>query len=255
MDGASLVAVISIGMLGIMLYRQVGDHQRPAVHADKAEKIQEARVPPTVEPEATADVSEARTGTETAQVIVSTPESKTTTGSKQQVIKEPKRKERPVVPPPITEKATLGSVKEIETPKQPEVVKKPTEQPVPTESENQVASINKPIPLERRLIGLAISPTQTSINVKDKVSLTVKGKYSDGRDEIVAGVRWQSSNENIAEVNSKGVLEGKNEGKVEITASYAGVSTVYTVYIKGVEVEKPKDSGTEMRDIQRRILR
>ena len=91
--------------------------------------------------------------------------------------------------------------------------------------------------------------------MKDKVSLTVKGKYSDGRDEIVEGVRWQSSDENIAEVNSRGVLEGKKEGKVEITASYAGVNTVYTVYIKGVEVEKPKDSGTEMRDIQRRILR
>ncbi len=86
--------------------------------------------------------------------------------------------------------------------------------------------------------------------MKDKVPLTVKGKYSDGRDEIVIveGVRWQSSNGNIAEVNSRGVLEGKKEGQVEITASYAGVNTVYTVYIKGVEVEKPKDSGTPIRD-------
>jgi hypothetical protein len=147
---------------------------------------------------------------------VPTPESKTPTESKQQVIKEPKRKE-------------TASIK-----RQPEV---------------------PPIPPERRLIGLAIVPSQTSIKVKDKVSLTAKGKYSDGKDEIVAGVSWQSSDENVAEVNSKGVLEGKKEGQVEITASYAGVNTVYTVYIKGVEIEKPKDSGTQRRDIERRILR
>ena len=65
-----------------------------------------------------------------------------------------------MVAPPVTKKATPSKAKETEIPKQPEVVKKPTEQPVPTESENQVASINTteipPIPLERRLIGLAI---------------------------------------------------------------------------------------------------
>jgi hypothetical protein len=190
-------------------------------------------------------VSDARTGTETAEVIVSTPESKTTTGSKKQVIGETRRKERPVVPPPITKKATPRTVKETEIFKQPEVAKKSTEQPVPTESENQIASIKRPtevppIPPQRRL---AIVPSRTSIKVRDKVSLTVKVKYSDGKDEIVEGVRWQSSDGNIAEVNSRGVLEGKKEGQVEITASYAGVNTVYTVYIKGVEVEKPKDSG------------
>jgi hypothetical protein len=288
--GASSIAVISMGILGIMLYRQVGD-QRPAVHTDQTGQIQETRLPPTVGPEAKADVSKARTETETVEAVVSTPESKITAEGKQ-VIEEIERKERQVVPPPITDKATPTPVKKTEIPKQPEIAKKieprvppsitekttpravketeipkqrevekkSTERPNPTESENQIASIKKPtevppIPPERRLIGLAIVPSRTSIKVKDKVSLTVKGKYSDGRDEIVAGVRWQSSNEYIAEVNSKGVLEGKNEGQVEITASYAGVNTVYTVYIKGVEVEKPKDSGTEMRDIQRRILR
>src|SRR5262245_52473368 len=286
--GASSIAVISMGILGIMLYRQVGDHQRPAVHTDKAEQIQETRLPPTVGPEAKADVSKARTETETVEAFVSTPESKTAAGSKPQIIEEIERKERQVVPPPITEKGSpraakkteipkqpeiakkieprvpppitekvTPAVKETEIPKQPEVAKKSTEQPNPTESESQIASIKKQteVPTERRLIGLATSPTRTSINVKDKVSLTVKGKYSDGRDEIVAGVRWQSSNEYIAEVNSKGVLEGKNEGKVEITASYAGVSTVYTVYIRGVEVEKPKDSETPIRDTEHRFLR
>ena len=222
---------------------------------------------------------------------MSAPESKTTTGSKQQVIEETERKERqvvpapitekatptpvkkteipkqpevakktePKVPPPITEKATPRAVKETDTPKQPEVARKSPEQPNPTESESQIASIKKPteVPPERRLIGLAIVTSRTSIKVKDKVPLTVKGKYSDGKDEIVIveGVRWQSSDGNIAEVNSRGVLEGKKEGQVEITASHAGVNTVYTVYIKGAEVEKSKDSGTEMRDLRGRILR
>ncbi len=294
------IALISVLALYIVMSQspylgeKIVDPLRTAVHTDKAEQIQETRLPPTVGPEAKADVSKARTETETVEAVVSIPESKTAAGSKPQMIEEIERKERQVVPPPITEKAspravkkteiakqpevakkteatvpppitkkaTPSTVKETEIPKQAEVAKKPTEQPVPTDSENQIASINRqrevpPIAPERRLIGLAIVSSRTSINVKDKVSLTVKGKYSDGRDEIVAGVRWQSSNEYIAEVNSKGVLEGKNEGKVEITASYAGVNTVYTVYIKGVEVEveKPKDSGTPIRDTDRRILR
>src|SRR5262249_20181495 len=127
--GASFVAIISIGMLGIMLYRQGGD-QRLAVQTNQTEQIQETPLPPTVGPEAKAEVSKARTETESVEAIVSIPESKTAAGSKPQIVEETERKERQVVPPPITEKASPRAAKKTEIPKQPEVAKK-TEATVP----------------------------------------------------------------------------------------------------------------------------
>ncbi|MGE5304793.1 MAG: protein kinase domain-containing protein [Alphaproteobacteria bacterium] len=183
-------------------------------------------------------------------------------------------KRAPVPETPPVKKVTPEPIKAAETPKasdvpkykEPEPVKKAPE-PVKKEPETKVASIDKtalkppeappPPPPENRLVSLAIISAKRNINVKERVLLTVKGKYSNGNEnEILAGVRFESSDASIAAVNSRGEVEGKKEGKADVIARYAGVvSGVYTFYVKGPP-EKPKDqSGETLQEDRRRLLR
>ena len=160
----------------------------------------------------------------------------------------------------VTEKPKEADVQKY---KEPEPVKKAPE-PIKKEPETKVASIDKatlkqpetPLPPpENRLVSLAIISAKRNINVKERVLLTVKGKYSNGNEnEIMAGVRFESSDASIAAVNSRGEVEGKKEGKADVIARYAGVvSGVYTFYVKG-NPEKQKEDET-LQDERRRLLR
>jgi hypothetical protein len=142
------------------------------------------------------------------------------------------------------------------------------------ESETKIAAIDKaaikqpdkpavkqpdaPPPQENRLVSLAIVSAKRDINVKERVLLTVKGKYANGNEnEIVGGVRFESSDADVAAVNSRGEVEGKKEGKADVVARYAGVvSRAYTFYVKG-NPEKPQEeqAGERLQDQRRRLLR
>jgi hypothetical protein len=163
----------------------------------------------------------------------------------------------------VTEKAKPTDVEKTQ---KPEPVKKDLE-PVKKEPETKVASIDKsaikppdtppPAP-ENRLVSLAIVSSKKDISVKERVLLTVKGKYSNGNEnEIGAGVRFESSDSNVAAVNSRGEVEGRKEGKADVIARYAGVvSGVYTFYVKGnPEKEKEDQAGERLQDQRRRLLR
>jgi pullulanase len=112
-------------------------------------------------------------------------------------------------------------------------------------------------PPENRLVSLAIISAKRDINVNERVLLTVKGKYSNGKEnEIAAGVRFQSSDATVAAVNSRGEVEGKKEGKAEVTARYAGVvSGVYTFHVKGSPEKQKEDQTERLQDERRRLLR
>jgi hypothetical protein len=52
------------------------------------------------------------------------------------------------------------------------------------------------------------------------------GKNADGREiEIKDGVRWESSDERVATVNSKGEVIGQREGSVEIIARSGNIAS------------------------------
>ena len=179
----------------------------------------------------------------------------------------------PVPEAPPAKKVIQEQVKETEKPKETDTQKYKTPEPVKKEPETvkkepetKVASIDKaalkqpeiPPPPENRLIALAIISAKRDINVKERILLTVKGKYSNGKEnEIVAGVRFESSDATVAAVNSRGEIEGKKEGKAEVTARYAGVvSGIYTFYVKGnPETPKEDQSQERLQDQRRRLLR
>ncbi|TMB73634.1 MAG: hypothetical protein E6J54_05800, partial [Deltaproteobacteria bacterium] len=168
---------------------------------------------------------------------------------------------------PLTKKLVPEEIKVAEKPKEADLEKYKTPGPVKKESETKLASIDKPsikqpevspASPETRLLSLAIVSSKRDINVQERVVLTVRGKYSDGKEnEIGAGVRFESSDANVAVVNSRGELEGKKQGKAEVTARYADVvSGVYTFYVKGgAENQKADQSGEPLQDQRRRLLR
>jgi serine/threonine protein kinase len=82
------------------------------------------------------------------------------------------------------------------------------------------------VPPESNLLSLAIKSSRTEIAPKNRLSLHLMGKYSDGREkEMSKEVRWKSSDTKIATVNSRGEVLGQKEGRVNILARYANVTS------------------------------
>ncbi|MBI4524579.1 MAG: protein kinase [Deltaproteobacteria bacterium] len=113
-----------------------------------------------------------------------------------------------------------------------------------------------PIP---RLASLTVQAEKTELKIKERVPLTVKGRYSDGKTTTISeGVEWQSSDRTVAEVTRAGEVIGHKEGKAEITARHAGViSSALTLSVKSSdEPSKPEETKTEtIQDFRRRLLR
>ncbi|MBI4524574.1 MAG: protein kinase [Deltaproteobacteria bacterium] len=105
--------------------------------------------------------------------------------------------------------------------------------------------------LAPELESLALYAPKRELETKERVTLSAKGKYSDGKEtQVSKGVQWQSSNESIAVVNPRGEVRGQAEGQVQITARYRGVASPplsLTVKggIKSPEPEKRKPDGVE----------
>jgi predicted Ser/Thr protein kinase len=124
---------------------------------------------------------------------------------------------------------------------------KPPEIPVKTPPSSEV-----------KLLSLAVVSDKKELNVNGRLLLTVKGKYSDGREnEILGGVRWESSDASVAVVNSRGEIEARKEGKAQITAKYSGLaSPTYTFYVKAEpQPQKTENPQEGIQDIRRRLLR
>jgi hypothetical protein len=105
---------------------------------------------------------------------------------------------------------------------------------------------------------LSILSDKRELQVKERSALTLKGRYSDGREDTIrAGVQWMSSDASVARVNSNGEIEALKEGKTQISATYDGVvSRIYTFSIRGgEEPKKVEESGEQIKDLRRRLLR
>jgi len=136
------------------------------------------------------------------------------------------------------------------------------EEPEP-KAGSQVASLKRPEPPPAPVRGvelkeLSILSDKRELQVKERSALTLKGRYSDGREDTIrAGVQWMSSDASVARVNSNGEIEALKEGKTQISATYDGVvSRIYTFSIRGgEEPKKVEESGEQIKDLRRRLLR
>jgi hypothetical protein len=98
-------------------------------------------------------------------------------------------------------------------------------------------------PAEIKVIGLKVSGARKEILVREKVTLQVWASYSDGSEKPAPpGVLWQSSDRNIASVNTRGELEALHAGQVEVRAQTGEVSSA-PVLIRIAEA--PKRAATQ----------
>jgi hypothetical protein len=85
-----------------------------------------------------------------------------------------------------------------------------------------------------QLVSLTVHAAKRQIEPRERVSLQVKGRYSDGKeDEFSQGIQWQSSDRTVGTVNPQGTVTGLKEGSVDITARRGDVvSPPLTLFIK-----------------------
>lgn len=235
------------------------DEKSTPPHAVGVPEVKPKEKPPAKEPQTTKSEMLARKPAETAS------SSATTTIKKPD---SPARKEtKPLLEPGIATKAEQGqkpyspTVVEVETPSQPASAGKKAPEP---QIDPRVASLKKPEapppapPPRVELKDLSITTNKRDLKVKERVILTVRGRYSDGKEmDIATGVQWKSSDSSVASVNSRGELEALKEGKAQISALYEGVaSTPYTFNIKpGEESQKTEAPTEQIKDLRRRLLR
>jgi hypothetical protein len=82
------------------------------------------------------------------------------------------------------------------------------------------------VPVAAKLVGLTVRAAKPELDAKEKISLHVTGKYSDGSEKGVSGgVLWQSSDTTIASVSAQGELEALRAGGVEVTARSGGLKS------------------------------
>lgn len=121
----------------------------------------------------------------------------------------------------------------------------------------QIEPSPTPPAAEPRFSSLVVIAGKRELTVKERVRLTVKGRYSDGKEsEVASGVVWNSSDPSVAKVNSRGELEALGEGKAQITARYyTGTNLVFTFQVTvagGQQNEKPEEG---IKAIRRGTLR
>ena len=88
----------------------------------------------------------------------------------------------------------------------------------------------------RRLVSIAVTPTNPSIAVGGHQQFTATGTYSDGSyQNLTNSATWTSSATSIATINSAGLATGVAAGNATITATYGSVygSTTLTVTSSG----------------------
>jgi hypothetical protein len=88
------------------------------------------------------------------------------------------------------------------------------------------------------LVTLGLSGDREEIRADETLDVTLKGQYSDGTEKnIHDGVKWLSSDPQVATIDSQGRVTGQQPGQTKITARYGDlVSPAWTL---AVRAEKP----------------
>jgi hypothetical protein len=97
----------------------------------------------------------------------------------------------------------------------------------------------KPAPLPAPiLVGLSVSGDRREIRANETLDVTVKGQYSDGTEKnIHDGVKWLSSDPEVATIDSQGQVTGQQSGQTTITARFGDLTS--PAWTLSVRAERP----------------
>ncbi len=96
-------------------------------------------------------------------------------------------------------------------------------------------------PVAAKLVALAVSADKRELRIKEKTSLRVKAKYSDGSEKGLSnGIAWQSSDMTIASISPRGELEAFRAGTVQVVARTGGINSApLNVVVKEPTLQPP----------------
>ena len=104
-----------------------------------------------------------------------------------------------------------------------EQVSPPVTLVVKTEQPTTPTQAPAPMPSLRSLVVISV---KRELQANERMVLRAKGQYSDGKEiDINDGVHWQSSDERIASIDSRGRVTAHRSGQVKLNASYEGVAS------------------------------
>lgn len=85
----------------------------------------------------------------------------------------------------------------------------------------------KPPPVSTpSLVGLGLSADRQEIEAKETLNVTLKGRYSDGTQELInEGVQWLSSEPRVATIDDQGRVTARQAGETKITARYRDIES------------------------------
>jgi serine/threonine protein kinase len=126
-----------------------------------------------------------------------------------------------------------------------EQVSPPVTVVVKTDKPNDPTPTRAPAPTPS-LRSLVVVSARRELQTNERMVLRAKGQYSDGKEiDINDGVLWQSSDERIASIDSRGRITAHRSGQVKLNASYEGVaSPAISVIVKdpiSIEPELPPE--------------
>jgi serine/threonine protein kinase len=95
--------------------------------------------------------------------------------------------------------------------------------PTPTPTREPAAPVPLPTPSLRSLVVVSV---KRELQANERMILRAKGQYSDGKEiDVNDGVLWQSSDERIASIDSRGRVTAHRNGQVKLNASYEGIAS------------------------------
>jgi hypothetical protein len=81
-------------------------------------------------------------------------------------------------------------------------------------------------PPPTKLVALTLSAGRRELEIQQRLSLRVKGNYSDGSEKSLArGIEWRSSDASIAAIDSRGELLALRPGKIVVVARWGGIES------------------------------
>jgi hypothetical protein len=81
-------------------------------------------------------------------------------------------------------------------------------------------------PPPTKLVSLTLSAGRRELEIQQRLSLRVKGNYSDGSEKSLArGIEWRSSDASIAAIDSRGELLALRPGKIAVVARWGGIES------------------------------
>ena len=82
-----------------------------------------------------------------------------------------------------------------------------------------------------RLTKIIVDPENPTVAKGTTVQLSAKGLFDNGNKEILKTVTWETSQSDVAAINTEGKVTGAGEGVAQVSAVYHGITGTTSITV------------------------